>query len=146
MADDTKVYASPAKRVIPNEFNSSNDSVKRVVDGSSDRIAGEEVFQFEESRKLGVTSSVFLILNKMIGTGSMFLPRYLWPVLNFLSPVFSTPSGIYKATGSVGVSLILWVVGGILTFSGLSVYLEFGLVWSKVPSNLHCSILLISRV
>lgn len=35
--------------------------------------------------------------------------------------VFSTPSGIYAATGSVGVSLILWVVGGILTFSGLSV-------------------------
>lgn len=30
----------------------------------------EEVFQFEDSRKLGITSSVFLILNKMIGTGS----------------------------------------------------------------------------
>ena len=35
-------------------------------------ITGEEVYQFDESRKLGVTSSVFLILNKMIGTGSMW--------------------------------------------------------------------------
>lgn len=31
---------------------------------------GEQVFQFDDSRKLGVVSAVFLILNKMIGTGS----------------------------------------------------------------------------
>lgn len=37
---------------------------------SGSSIAGEEVYQFDESRKLGITSSVFLILNKMIGTGS----------------------------------------------------------------------------
>jgi amino acid transporter len=30
-------------------------------------------------------------------------------------------------TGSVGVSLFLWIIGGILTFCGLSVFLEFGL-------------------
>ena len=41
--------------------------------------------------------------------------------------VFSTPSGIFAATGSVGVSFILWLVGGILTFCGISVFLEFGL-------------------
>ncbi len=35
---------------------------------------GEQVFKIEESRKLGVTSSVFLILNKMIGTGSQSIP------------------------------------------------------------------------
>lgn len=36
--------------------------------------------------------------------------------------VFSTPSGIYAATGNVGVSIVLWVVGGLITFSGLSVF------------------------
>jgi amino acid transporter len=41
--------------------------------------------------------------------------------------VFSTPSSIFAATGSVGICLILWIVGGILTFCGLSVFLEFGL-------------------
>ncbi|KAA8910684.1 high-affinity methionine permease [Sphaerosporella brunnea] len=70
----------------------------------------EQTFEFEDSRKLGITSSVFLILNKMIGTG-----------------IFSTPSGIFKATGNAGVCIILWIVGGIITFTGLSVYLEFGL-------------------
>ncbi|CAJ2504681.1 Uu.00g120750.m01.CDS01 [Anthostomella pinea] len=67
-------------------------------------------YAYSESRKIGVTGAVFLILNKMIGTG-----------------IFSTPSGIFAATGSVGVSIILWLVGGILTFCGMSVFLEFGL-------------------
>ena len=67
-------------------------------------------YQYDDSRKLGITSSVFVILNKMIGTG-----------------IFSTPSGIFAATGSVGVSLFLWVIGGILTFAGLSAFVEFGL-------------------
>lgn len=30
----------------------------------------EQVFEYDDSRKLGIVSSVFLILNKMIGTGS----------------------------------------------------------------------------
>ncbi|KAI1030172.1 hypothetical protein LB504_010477 [Fusarium proliferatum] len=67
-------------------------------------------FAYSEDRKIGITGAVFLILNKMIGTG-----------------IFSTPSSIFAATGSVGISLMLWVIGGFLTFCGLSVFLEFGL-------------------
>ena len=73
-------------------------------------VQDELTYQFDDSRKLGITSSVFVILNKMIGTG-----------------IFSTPSGIFAATGSVGVSLFLWVIGGILTFAGMSAFVEFGL-------------------
>ncbi|KAL9615997.1 MAG: hypothetical protein Q9160_009084 [Pyrenula sp. 1 TL-2023] len=73
-------------------------------------IRDEQTFQYSDDRKIGVTGAVFLIINKMIGTG-----------------IFSTPSGIFAATGSVGVSLFLWVIGGFLTFCGLSVFLEFGL-------------------
>jgi hypothetical protein len=51
-------------------------------------------YAYDDSRKLGITGAVFLILNKMIGTG-----------------IFSTPSSIFAATGSVGVSLMLWVIG-----------------------------------
>ena len=57
-------------------------------------VQDENTYAFTEDRKLGVTGAVFLILNKMIGTG-----------------IFSTPSGIFQATGSVGVSLFLWVIG-----------------------------------
>ncbi|KAL1851095.1 hypothetical protein Daus18300_012642 [Diaporthe australafricana] len=79
-------------------------------DYASGQVQDEQAFKFSESRKIGVTGAVFLILNKMIGTG-----------------IFSTPSGIFASTGSVGISLILWLIGGILTFAGLSVFLEFGL-------------------
>lgn len=65
---------------------SENDSPSSLQD--------EQVFQFRESRKLGVTGCVFLIINKMIGTG-----------------IFSTPSGVFAATGSVGVCLFLWIIG-----------------------------------
>ncbi|KAK0723454.1 amino acid/polyamine transporter I [Lasiosphaeria miniovina] len=84
-----------------------------VKTDSDDEVVGEletNKYAYDDSRKLGITGSVFLILNKMIGTG-----------------IFSTPSSIFAATGSVGISLILWVIGGILTFAGLSVWLEYGL-------------------
>lgn len=73
-------------------------------------VQEENKYAYDDSRKLGITGAVFLILNKMIGTG-----------------IFSTPSSIFAATGSVGISLMLWVIGGFLTFCGLSVWLEFGL-------------------
>ena len=57
-------------------------------------VQEEKTYAYSDSRKLGVPSAVFLILNKMIGTG-----------------IFSTPSAIFAATGSVGVSLMLWVIG-----------------------------------
>lgn len=57
-------------------------------------VQDENVYQYDESRKIGITGAVFLILNKMIGTG-----------------IFSTPSGIFAATGSVGVALFLWIIG-----------------------------------
>lgn len=33
-------------------------------------VKQQETYAFDESRKIGVTGAVFLILNKMIGTGS----------------------------------------------------------------------------
>lgn len=80
----------------------------RIIESAP--TAAVQKYEYSESRKIGITGAVFLILNKMIGTG-----------------IFSTPSGIFAATGSVGISIILWLIGGILTFAGLSVFLEFGL-------------------
>ncbi|KAK3688786.1 amino acid/polyamine transporter I [Podospora appendiculata] len=101
--------------------NTSDDNVasKQEHDGSgttkphdSDNVSlgSGEKYAYTDDRKMGIIGSIFLILNKMIGTG-----------------IFSTPSSIFKATGSVGVSLMLWVIGGFLTFCGLSVWLEYGL-------------------
>lgn len=39
-------------------------------DYASGQVQDEQAFKFSESRKIGVTGAAFLILNKMIGTGS----------------------------------------------------------------------------
>lgn len=64
-----------------------------------------------KAHKLGTLSCVSLITNKMIGTG-----------------LFSTPSIIFKyCDGNVPLYLSLWVLGALIIFSGLLVYLEFAL-------------------
>jgi amino acid transporter len=61
--------------------------------------------------KLGPLSCISLIVNKIIGTG-----------------IFSNPSIIFQYTGgNVGLFLSLFVVGGIIIFCGLIIYLEFAL-------------------
>ncbi|KAK6465864.1 amino acid permease-domain-containing protein [Scheffersomyces coipomensis] len=61
--------------------------------------------------KLGTLSCISLIVNKIIGTG-----------------IFSNPSIIFKyLDGNVGLFLSLFLLGGLIIFSGLIIYLEFSL-------------------
>lgn len=69
----------------------------------------------QSKRQIGVTSAVFLIFNRMIGTG-----------------IFATPSSIFALSGSVGLSLFIWVAGMLIAAAGMAVYLEFGLA---IPRN-----------
>ena len=45
--------------------------------------------------------------------------------------VFSTPSTILGSVGSVGASLMLWVLGFILSFCGLFIWLELGTMFPR---------------
>ncbi|KAK4695836.1 hypothetical protein P7C71_g1988, partial [Lecanoromycetidae sp. Uapishka_2] len=65
-------------------------------------------------RHLGVTSTTFLIVGKIIGSG-----------------IFATPSSITSSVGSVGAALMLWVLGFALSVSGLCVWLEFGCMFPR---------------
>ncbi|KIM84444.1 hypothetical protein PILCRDRAFT_818003 [Piloderma croceum F 1598] len=65
-------------------------------------------------RHLGVFSCTLLIVGRIIGTG-----------------IFSTPSSILGSVGSVGASLMLWVLGFILSFCGLFVWLEYGTMFPR---------------
>ncbi|KAI6782611.1 High-affinity methionine permease-like protein [Emericellopsis cladophorae] len=110
--NDAEHSAEPVKAGNAVDINANLPPHAAASDNSGDNgsFVDAQTYAYSEDRKIGVTGAVFLILNKMIGTG-----------------IFSTPSGIFAATGSVGVSFILWIVGGILTFCGISVFLEFGL-------------------
>lgn len=69
----------------------------------------------QNKKEIGIISSIFLVTNRIIGAG-----------------VFSTASTILELSGSVGTSLILWVVGSFIAFTGLLTYMELG---SAIPRN-----------
>lgn len=69
----------------------------------------------QEKRQIGTISAFFLIFNRMVGTG-----------------IFATPSTIFLLSGSVGLSLFIWVIGMIIAATGMAVYLEFG---TAIPRN-----------
>ncbi|KAM3414583.1 High-affinity methionine permease [Cercospora zeina] len=60
-------------------------------------------------RHLGLFSTTFLIIGRIIGTG-----------------IFSTPSSITHGVGSVGAAMMLWILGLFIAFAGLFIWLELG--------------------
>ncbi|KAF8160545.1 amino acid/polyamine transporter I [Mycena galopus ATCC 62051] len=58
-------------------------------------------------RNVGWLSVVFLNINNMIGTG-----------------VFSTPGSLLAGLGSPGLVLIFWLIGIVIAYAGLALYLE----------------------
>ncbi|KAF8469286.1 amino acid transporter [Russula ochroleuca] len=87
-------------------------------DITSDVNPGELTFEEDTAggmgRHLGVFSCTMLNIGAIIGTG-----------------IFSTPSSILGSVGSVGASLMLWVLGFALSFCGLFVWLEFGTMFPR---------------
>ncbi|KAK3336657.1 amino acid transporter-like protein [Cercophora scortea] len=68
-----------------------------------------------DEEKLGVMSAINIIMGKTIGVG-----------------VYSIPSAVFAGVGSVGMALLLWVIGAIISFCGLSIYLDLG---TALPSS-----------
>ncbi|OIW23965.1 amino acid transporter [Coniochaeta ligniaria NRRL 30616] len=69
----------------------------------------------DAKRQIGLPTAVFLIFNRIVGTG-----------------IFATPSAILSLSGSVGLSLFIWVAGMLIAGAGTAVYLEFG---TAIPRN-----------
>ncbi|OCT49024.1 High-affinity methionine permease [Cladophialophora carrionii] len=59
--------------------------------------------------ELTTFSAINLILGKTIGVG-----------------VYSVPSSVFTEVGSVGMTLVIWLLGAVISFCGLSVYLDLG--------------------
>lgn len=56
--------------------------------------------------KLGVVSAINIIVGKTVGVGA-----------------YTVPSAIFAGVGSVGMTLSVWVIGSLISFCGLAVYL-----------------------
>ncbi|KAK5996931.1 High-affinity methionine permease [Cladobotryum mycophilum] len=69
----------------------------------------------DAKRQIGIASACMLIFNRIIGTG-----------------IFATPSSILSLSGSVGLSLFMWLAGSLIAAAGTAVYLEWG---TGLPKN-----------
>ncbi|RYP61636.1 hypothetical protein DL771_010055 [Monosporascus sp. 5C6A] len=99
-------------------FTPRTSSSKKDEDAAADfpDIHVEELQIARNSkRQIGIFSAIFLIFNRVIGTG-----------------IFATPGAILSLSGSVGLSLFIWVAGMLIAAAGTAVYLEFG---TAIPKN-----------
>ncbi|KAJ5091616.1 hypothetical protein NUU61_006486 [Penicillium alfredii] len=97
--------AKPQPETVYKNY-SPDTSSSEDVSGSGPHIDESHILQ---ERKIGVLGAISLIVNKIVGAG-----------------IFSTPSSIFKLSGSPGMALILWVIAGIISTCGAMVMLEFG--------------------
>lgn len=67
------------------------------------------------ARNVGLVSAIFLISNRLLGTG-----------------IFANPATILAQSGSVGSSLIVWAAGTLMAGCGLFVFMEWN---SALPEN-----------
>ncbi len=88
-------------------------SVKAIPSGGADPLRSLEDDVLPETavpgRNLGWSSAYILIISRTIGSG-----------------IFAVPGSIVDAAGSIGLSLLLWVVGALISWAGLVISLEFG--------------------
>ncbi|KAL8347637.1 hypothetical protein RB601_002987 [Gaeumannomyces tritici] len=92
-----------------------NDGKPAVTGGEADVGVGHLEQAREQKRQIGILTAIFLIFNRIVGTG-----------------IFATPGSILVATGSVGLSLFIWVAGMIIALAGTAVYIEWG---TAIPKN-----------
>jgi hypothetical protein len=60
-------------------------------------------------KSINWSSAYILVVSRVIGSG-----------------IFATPGSIVKSAGSIGLTLLVWLVGTILSACGLAVSMEFG--------------------
>jgi len=60
-------------------------------------------------RNLGWSSAYILIMSRVIGSG-----------------IFATPGAIVQSVGSIGITLLLWIAGALISWLGLAISLEYG--------------------
>ncbi|KAI0264625.1 high affinity methionine permease [Gloeopeniophorella convolvens] len=110
----SKLLGDHAKRGSPaSSLLIEVESVSEASSLSGGRIHSRHYDTFDdvptEKRKIGLVSAIFIIFNRLVGTG-----------------IFATPSSILVASGSVGLAMIMWVMGALIATAGLAVYVEYG--------------------
>ncbi|CAK7227215.1 hypothetical protein SCUCBS95973_006467 [Sporothrix curviconia] len=110
----SNINTAASNGVVSGEVIDINDQQPILQSAEAGELTLDESAHGGLGRHLGLFSTTFLIVGRIIGTG-----------------IFSTPSSITGGVGSVGAALMLWVLGLVLSFCGLCVWLEFGCMFPR---------------
>ncbi|KAI8485526.1 hypothetical protein Bbelb_367200 [Branchiostoma belcheri] len=103
-ADTRKSYVTLTGLTLqPDEYNMEG-SEQKPEQPEKQAAAGVRM-----KRQLTLTNGVATIMSIIIGSG-----------------IFLSPKGVLRATGSVGLSLIVWTLSGVLSLLGALCYVELG--------------------
>lgn len=118
--------ASPQESRTPSYHSilKPHASAKVVQTGGTDSGRSVEDDVLPETavlgRNLGWSSAYILIISRVIGSG-----------------IFATPGSIVSSVGSIGLSLLLWVAGALISWCGLVVSLEYGCMLPRSGGGYH---------
>ncbi|KAJ2240512.1 hypothetical protein GGH97_004641, partial [Coemansia sp. RSA 475] len=96
-------------RVIADGGRRSSISSVTFSAAGSDILDEETAEPAELERTLGLWSGMAIVVGTIIGSG-----------------IFSTPSLILAAVGSVGMSMVVWVLGAVVSVCACVAYMELG--------------------
>ncbi len=92
-------------------------------------------------KTLGLFSAAFLIFNKGYWDRVLAMTFGLQKTIRIIEltssfcRIYATPSNILRSSGSVGVALIMWLLGALIAACGTAVYVELG----TVSCTINCS-------
>ncbi|KAF3025587.1 glycine hydroxymethyltransferase shm1 [Neopestalotiopsis sp. 37M] len=115
----SEVYPNPEAAIL-SAGNEPFAEGPHSAPNHDDYTATARVRKVKPEHCLGYLSTAALTFNRTIGTA-----------------IFVTPSTILGINGSKTICIILWFVGGALTWAGMTVYLEYGIRWPLNGGELH---------
>ena len=110
---ETKVNSSKLNsecELRPSKFSDKISKVKTFLLGRNEESTGENVLK----KEINVFTGVAYVVGSIIGSG-----------------IFITPRSILTSTHSFGLSMVVWILGGIISIMGGLCYIELGLLVKK---------------